>query len=129
MKIQTFRNMKGIIHGSDPKRIGCDRSGVLKIGSTEIKISGVEDEIMPLLFHGITGDYKATFTDGEGAVYTLEKVSVRGGRIVPPSPTDVEIMSLHCRADEAEAERDVLKEKVRDLENIFDTNSLNFLIY
>lgn len=128
MKIQTFRNMKGIIFGGDPKRIGCNKSGTLKIGNTEIKIASGEDAIMPLLFHGLTGDYDATFTDSLGAVYELEKVSVRGGRIVPPSPTAVEIMSLHCRADEAEAERDALREKVRELENIFDTNSLNFLI-
>ena len=128
MKIQTFLNMKGLIHGSDPKRIGCDKSGVLKIGNTEIKISSGEDAIMPMLFHGCTGDYDATFTDGEGAVYTLEKVSVRGGRIVPPSPTAVELMSLRCRADQAERERDALREKLCELENIFDTNSLNFLI-
>ena len=128
MKIQTFRNMKGMIHGSDPKRIGCDVSGILKIGNTEIKISREEDAIMPSLFHGATGDYDATFTDSMGAVYELAKVSVRGGRILPPSPTDVEIMCLHCRADEAEAERDALRERVRVLEGIFDTNSLNFLI-
>ena len=128
MRIQTFKNKKGIIHGSDPKRIGCDISGTLKIGNTEIKISAEEDAIMPLLFHGVTGDYDATFTDGNGEVYTLEKVAVRGGRIVPPSATAVEIMELHCRADIAEAERDALREKVRELENIFDTNSLNFLI-
>ena len=126
MKIQTFRNMKGIIHGSDPKRIECDKSGVLKIGNTEINVS--TDSIMPLLFHGITGDYDATFTDELGAVYTLAKVAVRGGRILPPSPTDVEIMELHCRADIAEAERDALKDRVYELEHIFDTDSLNFLI-
>lgn len=33
MIIQTFKNMKGIIYGEDPKRIGCDKSGVLKIGT------------------------------------------------------------------------------------------------
>lgn len=126
MKIQTFRNMKGIIHGGDPKRIECDKSGVLKIGNTEINVS--TDSIMPLLFHGITGDYDATFTDAEGGVYTLAKVAVRGGRILPPSPTDVEIMELHCRADIAEAERDALRERVYELEHIFDTDSLNFLI-
>ena len=128
MKIQTFRNMKGMIHGSDLKRIGCDKSGVLRIGNTEIKISHEEDAIMPLLFHGATGNYDATFTDGEGGVYVLEKVAVRGGRIAPPSPTAVEIMELHCRADIAEAERDALQERIYELEHIFDTNSLNFLI-
>lgn len=128
MKIQTFNNMKGMIHGSDPKRIGCEKSGILKIGNTDIKISSEEDAIMPSLFHGATGDYNATFTDEQGNVYTLEKVAVRGGRVLPPSPTAVEIMSLHCRADIAEAERDALRDRVRELENIFDTNSLNFLI-
>ena len=128
MKIQTFRNMKGIIHGSDPKRIGCEKSGILKIGNTEIKISHEEDAILPSLFHGATGDYDATFTDEQGSVYTLAKVAVRGGRIAPPSPTDVEIMELHCRADIAEAERDALQDRVYELEHIFDTDSLNFLI-
>ena len=128
MKIQTFRNMKGIIHGNDPKRIGCDRSGYLKIGNTEIKISAEEDAIMPLLFHGATGDYDATFTDEGGAVYTLEKVAVRSGRIEPPSETALELMDLRCRADEAEAERDAMKEDIKVLEKIFDTDALNFLI-
>ena len=120
--------MKGIIHGSDPKRIGCEKSGVLRIGNTEIKISHEEDAIMPSLFHGATGNYNATFTDSEGGIYILSKVAVRGGRIAPPTPTEVEIMELHCRADIAEAERDALQERVYELEHIFDTNSLNFLI-
>ena len=128
MRIQTFKNMKGIIHGSDPKRIGCDKSGVLKIGNAEITVLSEEDTILPSLFYGATGDYDATFTDEQGAVYTLEKVAVRGGRIAPPSPTDVEIMALHCRADTAEAERDALSKRVYELEHIFDTDSLNFLI-
>lgn len=128
MKIQTFGNKKGIIHGRDPKRIECDKEGVLKIGSTEINILPDADSVMPMLFHGATGDYDATFTDNNGEVYTLEKVAVRGGRIAPPPPTAVEIMELHCRADKAEAERDSLKERVNELEHIFDTDSLNFLI-
>lgn len=121
MKITTFKNMKGLIHGSDPKRIGCDREGVLKIGSTEINISPKEESILPFLFNGASGDYKATFTDKLGQVYKLKKVSVRAGRIAPPPPTTVEIMELRYRADAAE-------EKIRELEGIFDTNSLNFLI-
>ncbi len=128
MKIQTFNNMKGIIHGSDPKRIGCDKSGVLTIGNTEIKISHQEDAIMPSLFHGISGDYNAIFTDSEGNIYHLAKVAVRGGRIEPPSATAVELMELHCRADIAEAERDALAKRVWELEHIFDTDALNFLI-
>lgn len=128
MKITTFKNMKGLIHGSDPKRIGCATDGVLRIGTTEISISSAGDSILPLLFHGGTGDYEATFTDIGGRVYNLEKVAVRSGRIAPPSPTDVEIMELRCRADIAEDECEALREEIRTLKNIFDTNSLNFLI-
>ena len=128
MKIQTFRNMKAMIHGTDPKIIGCDKEGLLKIGNTEIKISPESDSIMPLLFHGCSGDYHATFTDTVGNCYEIEKVEVRGGRVFPPSETAVELMELRCRVDAAEAENELLKEKIRELNNIFDTNSLNFLI-
>ena len=121
MKVTLFKNMKGLVHGSDSKRIECDRGGVLKIGTTEINVSPEEESILPLLFHGSSGDYKATFTDKEGKVYELEKVAVRDGRIAPPSAISVELMELRRRADESE-------DKIRELEGIFDTNSLNFLI-
>jgi hypothetical protein len=120
--------MKGLIHGSDPKRIGCDKEGTLKIGTTEVSISPEAESVMPLLFNGCTGDYKATFTDKYGNVYELEKVSVRNGRILPPPQVSVDFMELRCRADELEATCDSLMEQVRELRNIFDTNSLNFLI-
>lgn len=128
MKITLFKNMKGLIHGGDPKRIGCDKDGVLKIGSAEISISSESDSIMPLLFHGATGDYKATFTDNYGAVYELEKVSVRSGRVAPPPPTTVELMDLRSRAEKAEEEIATIKARLRELGMIFDTDSLNFLI-
>lgn len=121
MKVTLFKNMKGLVHGSDPKRIECDRGGVLKIGTTEINVSSEEESILPLLFNGCSGDYRATFTDKLGQVFELEKVAVRAGRIAPPSATTVELMELRCRADAAE-------DKIRELEGIFDTNSLNFLI-
>lgn len=125
MKITLFKNGKGLIHGDDPKRIGCDIEGVLKIGTTEVNVSGTS--IMPQLFYGVTGDYKATFTSGD-KVWELEKVAVRGGWIAPPPPTTVELMELRCRAEEAEAELEMLRGKIRELGEIFDTNSLNFLI-
>lgn len=121
MKITTFKNMKGLIHGGDPKRIGCDKAGTLKIGTTEINIRPGEDAIMPLLFNGCTGDYDATFTTAAGFVYNLEKVEVRDGRIKSPPQTTLEIMELRLRADAAE-------EKLEELSNIFDTDSLNFII-
>ena len=128
MKITTFNNMKGLIHGSDPKRIGCEQAGVLRIGATEVNISPESDSIMPLLFGGGTGDYNATFKTTDGRVFDLDKVAVRSGRIVPPPPTAVEIMELRIRADEAERQLAILREDVKRLEGIFDTNSLNFLI-
>ena len=121
MKLTTFNNMKGLIHGSDPKRIRCDVRGVLRIGKTEVNLIPTEDAVMPLLFQGCTGDYDATFTDSLGRVYNLEKVAVRGGWIQPPPATTVELMELRCRADAAE-------EKIEELSSIFDTNSLNFII-
>lgn len=127
MKITTFNNMKGLIHGSDPKRIGCDKDGVLKIGKTEIEVSST-DSILPLLINGSNGICEATFTDICGRVYNLEKVEIRGGRITPPTPVAVELMELRCRADVAEQECDRLAEEIRELKSIFDTNALNFLI-
>jgi hypothetical protein len=127
MKIQTFNNMKGLIYGSDPKRIVCEKEGVLRIGSTEILLSSDKEEMMPSLFNGSDGDYSASY-EAEGKVYDLGKVSVRGGRVSAPPQSAVEMMELRYRADKAEAEIDVLKEEIEYLKGIFDTNSLNFLI-
>lgn len=120
MKIQTFKNMKGLVYGANPKRIECDREGVLKIGGTEISVSSAE-EVMPLLFNGCSGDYNATFTDSEGKTFELGTVTVKGGRIIPPPATSVELMELRCRMEAAE-------DAIHMLSNIFDTNSLNFII-
>lgn len=128
MKIQIFKNNKGLIYGADAKRIECEFSGTLKIGSAEISISSEAETIMPVLFNGCSGEYKATFTTNLGNVYELGKVSVRGGRLVPPSQTAVEFAELRSRADALEAECEALREEIRRLSNIFDTNSLNFLI-
>ena len=128
MKITTFNNMKGLIHGNDPKRIGCDLAGVLKIGKTEITISPGQESILPILFNGGSGTCNASFTDSEGKIYDIEMVGINGGRIVPPSPAAVEVMELRCRVDAAEKECEELREEIRELRNIFDTNSLNFLI-
>lgn len=128
MKITTFRNMKGLIHGPDPKRICCDKAGILKVGNTEINIPASEDAVMPLLFNGCSGDYEATFTTTGGVVYKLENAEVREGRIKSPPAVTVEIMELHCMLDRANDKADMLQAKITELENIFDTNSLNFII-
>jgi hypothetical protein len=128
MRIQTFNNKKGLIYGSDSKRISCDKEGVLKIGTAEISIVPDEESIMPVLFNGCTGTYKATFTEKNGDTYELEKVTVRGGRIEPPPPIAVELMELRVRAEALEAKCDALERENHRLNNIFDTNALNFLI-
>lgn len=127
MNIQLFLNKKGLIYGGDNKRISCDTAGVLKICDTEITVNPGGENIMPLLFYGATGDYNATYIVGRD-VYKLEKVAVRNGRILPPPSSALELMELHIRADEAERVCDIMKSDIEDLRNIFDTNSLNFLI-
>ena len=127
MKITTFRNMKGIIWGGDPKRICCDKSGALKIGNTDIKVTAGENCVMPQLFYGATGSYSAKYITNEG-VFTLADVTVRNGLILPPSSTAVELMELTCRADTAEREREEMREELEELKHIFDTDSLNFIL-
>ena len=128
MRIQTFNNGKGLIHGSDPKRIGCDIAGILKIGAVEVNITPESESIVPVLFNGSTGTYQATFTSASGCVYNLERVSIKGGRIMSPSKEAIELAEMRARIDDLEAECESLREKTRELSNIFDTNSLNFLI-
>lgn len=128
MKITTFNNMKGLIHGTDPKRIGYEQDGVLKIGTTEVSITPGSDSVLPLLAHGGTGNYDAVFITKDGKLYDLGVVEVRNGRITPPPPTAVEIMELRVRADSAERRFQMLFDEVQRLSKIFDTNSLNFLI-
>ena len=128
MKIQIFKNDKGLIHGSDPKRITCNIGGVLKIGTAKIEVKADTENIFPLLFNGGTGKYKATFTSDIGAVYELADVTVKGGRVLPPSQVDIELMELRCRAEALETECSEMREEIENLKNIFDTNSLNFLV-
>lgn len=128
MRIQFFKNGKGLIHGDDPKHITADIEGSLKIGTAEIKITPGTESVMPSLFNGYTGYYEASFKSAIGNVYEIEKVAIKGGRIVPPSQTTIELMELRCRADVLEAECEAMKQKLLELDNIFDTDSLNFLI-
>ena len=128
MRIQLFKNGKGLIHGEDSRRIGCAIEGTLKIGTAVVNVASISESIMPQLFNGSSGTYNASFTTDEGNVYVLERVTIKGGRIVPPSQTSVELMELRCRVDVLEDRCNRLENKVDELDNIFDTNSLNFLI-
>ena len=128
MVIQLFNNKKGLIYGSDPCRIGCDRDGVLKIGSTEVSISPEGESVMPVLKNGCDGSYRASFTDRNGDVYELERLTIRRGRIVPPTRETVELMELRCNYENLKEICDSLQRQIEILSHIFDTNSLNFLI-
>ncbi len=128
MRVQTFKNGKGLIYGEDPKRIRADKGGVLNIGGVEVGITADTESVLPLLFNGSVGHYRAAFAEEGGAVYDLGMVEVRGGRIVPPSETGVELAELRYRLDEMQDAFDRMQEKLSELANIFDTNSLNFLI-
>lgn len=121
MKITLFKNGKGLIHGADPKRIACERDGILKIGKTEIEVTSDGNAVMPMLFYGATGEFAASFTAESGAQYDLGGVTVCSGWIRPPSPEAVELMELRVRADETET-------RLEALEGLFDTNALNFII-
>lgn len=128
MKIQLFKNDKGIIYGADFKRISCSIGGVLKIGSAKIEVEADKDNIFPLLFNGGTGKYKASYITEIGTVYELAEVTVKGGRVLPPSPVDVELMELRCRTEALEDRCAKMEGEINDLKHIFDTNSLNFII-
>ena len=121
MNITLFKNKKGLIHGTDPRRISCDRTGILLIGKTEIEVTSDGHAVLPMLFYGATGEFAASFTEEDGTQYDLGKVIVRGGWIQPPAPEAVELMELRVRADEAE-------DRLAVLEGLFDTNALNFMI-
>lgn len=129
MKIKLFLNRKGLLFGDDPRRVLSEVSGELKIGNTVIAVDADKENILPSLFYGASGDFPGTFTEaGTGTVYDLGRIPVRAGRPTPPSDTAVELMELTLRADSAERERDALREEISELQNIFDTNSLNFII-
>lgn len=128
MKIQLFKNNKGIIFGSDPKRISCDIGGVLKIGTAKIEVKADADNTFPLLFNGSTGRYKASFTSDAGCVYEIAIVTVKGGRVLPPSETALEIAELRATVEYLESFCERLEKEITRLDGIFDTNSLNFII-
>lgn len=127
MKVKLFKTGKGLIHGDDPRRIECERKGVLTIGSVSVDITAGEEAVMPALANGAAGVYNATFNTAF-ETFDLGKVTVRGGKLIPPPQTEVDLMELRCRAEHLEATCDDLREQLRELANIFDTNSLNFLI-
>lgn len=129
MRIQLFKNNKGLIHGSDKMRIGSDIAGTLVIGSVAIIIPPNEEAVLPSLYNGVTGEYHATFTSALGNEYDLGKVQVKGGRLVPPAPIAVELAELRNKVEVLEAECEALREENIRLAGIFDTNSLNFLIH
>ena len=128
MKLQLFKNKKGLIYGADPCRINGTVEGELKIGHIAIKITPGVEAVVPMLANGGTGEYKATFTDNNSNIYTLRNVTVKKGFVQPPSKSALELMELTVRADMLEDRLAIHEAKIKRLDKIFDTDSLNFLI-
>lgn len=128
MIIQLFNNKNFLIHGEDNKRLTCEKSGILRIGNEDIPIKANEECILPALFFGTSADFKTTFITDDGVVYDGGKVSIRSGRVLAASSGQVEMMELHIRCDEVEKRLARAEESLERLKNIFDTNSLNFII-
>ena len=127
MNIRLFLNKTGIIYGDDNKRIECDQDGILTIGNTDILVKANEENVLPLLSYGATGDFAATYKTAE-ETYKLGKVEVRHGRIISPPSHVIQVMELTSRVEVAEAEIARMNEKVEHLSHLFDTNALNFII-
>ena len=120
MRITILKNGRGVLCGDDPRRIG-GAEGVLRIGTAEIDVPAQGEAVMPMLFYGCTGSYAAEFIASDGTRYDLGKVTVRGGWAEPADETTAALATLLCRMEAAE-------EKIRVLEGVFDTNSLNFIV-
>jgi hypothetical protein len=121
MKIMLFCNGKGLVCGSDPKRIVCPAAGLLRIGSAEIRVPEQENAVMPMLFQGVTGRFEASFEADAGQTYELAPVTVHNGWILPPSPIEAEVAELRAGTEDA-------AKRIEALERLFDTNGLNFII-
>ena len=120
MRITIFKNGRGVLCGTDPRRIG-GAEGILRIGTAEIDVPGEGEAVMPMLFYGCTGSYAAEFTASDGTCYDLGKITVRGGWAEPADETSAALAELRSRLEAAE-------EKIEALEGVFDTNGLNFII-
>lgn len=129
MHIQTFNNGTGVIFGDDIKRICAKADGVLTICGTNISVTKETPSVLPVLGYGSTGRYPAIFSPSDSeTIYDLGYITISKGRIVPVSDVEAKIAELQSRADEDDREISLLKQKIEELSNIFDTNSLNFLI-
>lgn len=128
MKITLFSNKTGLIHGDDPRHIHCVLPGILTIGKTTVRITADDGDLFPNLFNGCSLEHLATYHADDGTVYDLGKLIIRRGWICNPSPMQLEVMDLRCQLEEAKAEREDIRARIKELSEIFDTNSLNFLI-
>lgn len=125
MKIHRFKNGTGTITGVDTQRIYSDASGILQVGAVALAITNATEGVaVPRIKDGI---YCARFVSGDNE-YSLGNIKVRNGFISPQKIyTDIEIRLMH-RVDELEEKVVTLEAKTNELDSIFDTDSLNFLI-
>lgn len=125
MRIHLFNDRNAVLYGYNPHNLISDKPGTLNVGSKVIRVSS--DNAIP--FTNVhDGTYMASFVSDDGIAYDIGRVTVHnGGIITNRTYTEREIELKHA-LDRAEDKISELVEKVNVLENIFDTNSLNFLI-
>lgn len=135
MTIIIFDNTKGIIRGSDPRRIISRYGGVLQIGDDRIKVEATVKNELPILCDGYTGEVDATFYCDTGCTHELLKVRLEGGVIVPPTAEyenlarDYKLVSvLNARIDEATKALEKLYAQRQEAITALSKNPLKHLI-
>ena len=114
---------------NEEKAVFALRALYSKNGYTQFKMSKFEEyDTYVENKDFLISDRVITFTDVNGIVYDLEKVTIQGGRIVPPPQIVADFMELKCKEEAIEKEFAALKAQFDELSHRFDTNSLNFLI-
>lgn len=125
MKIHLFNDKTGVIGGFSPYTLRSDKDGLLKIGGKVINILPDTPAKIPPL----TDDtYNAVFESADGITYDLGRITIHNGGVVASKTYTAREIELRHALDKAENKIAELIERVDALENIFDTNSLNFLI-
>ena len=135
MTIIIFDNTKGIIRGSDPRRIISRYGGVLQIGDDRIKVEATVKNELPNLCGGYTGEVNATFYCDTGCTHELFNVYLDGGVIVPPSKDyeslaqDYKLVSvLNSRIEEATKALEELNAQKQEAVVALNNNPLKHLI-
>ena len=124
MRIHLFNNGTAVISGLNPKTLVADKPGTLRIGCSSFAVLDLKETVIPRMTDGC---YTASFISEDGKEYRVGYISVHNGGIVAARTSENELL-LHHELDRANEKIEELTAKVAELEKIFDTDSLNFLL-